>query len=226
MKRDPALRPAMDALIDDVRAASATQDIAHGISHGQRVWRNARLVGEYAERDEGWVVDGDVVKLAAFLFSIAPRTEDPMEDVRQASAQAETLLRKHGLSHLVWPVGQTILNSSYRLRREAGTFEARVLADARRLDALGAIGIARCVSTGTLKGAAAFYDLEDPLAVHRPLDEERFVLDHFRTRLFRMSEAMYSRYGRVEGKRRTRVLRAFYDALLKEAGYMLDSDAQ
>lgn len=226
MKRDPSLREAMDAVIEDARALSREHDVARDDLHADRVWRNARIVGQYAERDENWVIDGDVLKLAAYLHVVAPRAEDLAEQVKASAVLAEGLLRTHGLSKFVWPVGQVILELSPALGREPSFAETKVLRDADRLDALGAIGIARCIATGTFIGAQSFYHPTDPLGVHRPLDDEAFVLDHFRTNLLHLSETMYSRYARQEGGRRTRVVRAFYDALLKEAGFVLGSETE
>lgn len=224
MKRDPSLRAAMDAVIEDARALSSEHDVARDDLHADRVWRNARIVGQYAERDEQWVIDGDVLKLAAYLHVIAPRGANMGEQVRASAVLAEGLLRTHGLPQMVWPVGQVIMELSPALGREPSLTETKVLRDADRLDALGAIGIARCIATGTLLGAESLYHPDDPLGVHRPLDDETYVLDHFRTSLLHLSDTMYSRYARQEGGRRTRVIRAFYDALLKEAGFMLGSE--
>ncbi len=224
MKRDPALRTAMNAVIADARALSEEHDIARDSLHADRVWRNARIVGQYAERDENWVIDGDILKLATYLHVVAPRGENLHEQIRASAVLAEGILRTHGLERLVWPVGQIIMELSPETGREPSMIETKILRDADRLDALGAIGVARCLSAGTLLGADFMYDKEDPLAVHRPLDDRRFILDHFRTNLFHISNDMYTRYGRAEATRRTRVVRAFYDALLKEAGFMLGSE--
>lgn len=224
MKRDPSLREAMDAVIADARALSEEHDVARDNLHADRVWRNARIVGQYAERDENWVIDGDVLKLAAYLHVVAPRADSVAEQVRASATLAEGILRTHGLAQMIWPVGQVIMELSPELGREPSFVETKVLRDADRLDSLGAIGIARCFSTGTLLGATAFYDREDPLAVHRTLDDAQYILDHFRTNLLHLSQSMFTRYARAEGQRRTRVVRAYYDALLKEAGFMLGSE--
>ena len=221
MKRDPARREAISAVIDEALATMGALDIAHDASHADRVWRNARIVGQYAERDEHWVVDGDVLKLAAYLHDIAPRTVKPSEHAYESAAIAESLLRKNELSELVWPVCQIIVEHSYSSGRDASTNESRVLSDADRLDALGAIGIARSVATGGILGAQGIYHPTDPLALTRTLDDKAWIVDNFRTKLLHLAETMHTRYARVEGKRRTRVLRAYYDALLKEAGFVL-----
>lgn len=221
MKRDPSRKAAISSVIDEALLLMEHLDIAHDASHADRVWRNARIVGQYAERDEGWVLDGDVLKLGAYLHDIAPRTQQAAEHAYESAQIAERLLRKHGLAPLVWPVCQLIVEHSYSSGREATTNESRVLADADRLDALGAIGIARSIATGGILGARGIYHPTDPLALTRPLDDRAWVVDNFRTKLLHLAETMHTRYAKVEGKRRTRVLRAYYDALLKEAGFII-----
>lgn len=59
------------------------------------------------------------------------------------------------------------------------TTEAKIVQDADRLEALGAIGLARVFAVSGALGVALF-DGEDPFAQHRPLDDKRYALDHFR----------------------------------------------
>ena len=57
------------------------------------------------------------------------------------------------------------------------TTEAKIVQDADRLEALGAIGLARVFAVSGALGVALF-DGEDPFAQHRPLDDKRYALDH------------------------------------------------
>ncbi|MEG1456946.1 MAG: hypothetical protein RSC66_15415 [Comamonas sp.] len=60
--------------------------------------------------------------------------------------------------------------------------------DADRLDAMGLIGAARCFYVGGRLGRA-LYDPADPRGELRPLDDTRYTLDHFQTKLLRLAEA-------------------------------------
>ncbi len=62
------------------------------------------------------------------------------------------------------------------------TTEAKIVQDADRLEALGAIGLARVFAVSGALGVALF-DGEDPFAQYRPLDDKRYALDHFQTKL-------------------------------------------
>ena len=67
--------------------------------------------------------------------------------------------------------------------------EAGILQDADRMEALGAIGIARMFYTGGKMGSALF-DPDDILAEHRPLDDRRFSLDHIDAKLLKLPATM------------------------------------
>ena len=96
------------------------------------------------------------------------------------------------------------------------TKEARILQDADRLEALGAIGLARCYYTGGKLGASLWHP-EDPLGKGgRNLDEARYATDHFRTKLLRLPAMMRTREGQRLARQRARVLETFLRTLEAE----------
>lgn len=92
------------------------------------------------------------------------------------------------------------------------SLEAEVVQDADRLDAIGAIGIARCLSTGAeLK--QAFYQEQDPFAQSRPLDEGRYTVDHSYQKSLRIAAAIRTRSARAEADRRHEYLKQYLSQL-------------
>ncbi|MEL2917790.1 HD domain-containing protein [Escherichia coli] len=75
------------------------------------------------------------------------------------------------------------------------TTEAKIVQDADRLEALGAIGLARLFAVSGALGLALF-DGEDPFAQHRPLDDKRYALDHFQTKLLKLPQTMQTARGK------------------------------
>ncbi|MDZ7631629.1 MAG: hypothetical protein U5K74_09845 [Gemmatimonadaceae bacterium] len=95
------------------------------------------------------------------------------------------------------------------------TSEARVVQDADRLDALGAIGIARCLMLGGQLGRV-LYDVDDPFAEHRAPDDRVSSIDHFYTKLLTLADTMQTASGRREAARRTAYMRGYLDQLRSE----------
>jgi uncharacterized protein len=86
--------------------------------------------------------------------------------------------------------------------------KARIVQDADRLDAIGAIGIARCLMLGGALGKP-LYNVEEPLPQVRAPDESQYVVDHFYQKLLLLAERMQTAAGRQEAERRTAFMRDF-----------------
>ena len=97
------------------------------------------------------------------------------------------------------------------------TLEARALQDADRLEALGAIGLARVFSIAGQLGSSLFNG-EDPFAKNRPLDDRRYAVDHFEVKLLRLPETMQTTAGRNMAEERADVMRSFLRSLASELG--------
>ncbi len=220
-QRNPNHAASLERLRRTVRIRMKRQafDLAHDFGHIQRVWRNAQLVGSRCASDDGWTVDGDIVEAACLLHEIGRGAERRGEHHSDTSARiADGMLRNEGLGDLVWPVAETII-SHMGGGRTPDTPEGRVLRDADLLEELGAIGVARVLLTGATHATPALYEPNDPRAHDRPLDDGAYLLDRFPRRLFGIVTQMETPFGRVEAEWRTTILRAYYNAFLREAGY-------
>jgi len=87
--------------------------------------------------------------------------------------------------------------------------------DADRLDALGAIGIARCFTVG---GALdqTLYNPDDPFCNVRAPDDDTYTLDHFYAKLLRLPDTMQTDAGRTEAARRVAFIQQYLDQLQDE----------
>jgi uncharacterized protein len=97
------------------------------------------------------------------------------------------------------------------------TLEAKVVQDADRLEALGAVGLARCLMLGGALGRP-LYAAEDPFCAQRPPDDRAATVDHFFAKLLRLEATMQTESGRREARRRTEYLREFLAQLRREIG--------
>ena len=128
--------------IDETRPFYEGSDSAHDMDHILRVTKMA----EKLARAEG--ADVEVVRVAALLHDIARKDEDvgeaKIDHAELAADQALQLLLDRGASaDFAERVGTAIRSHRFRGTRQAITLEAQVLFDADKLDAIGAIGVAR-----------------------------------------------------------------------------------
>jgi len=175
-----------------------------------RVVINARRLSKAAGAD--W----QIVMPAAWLHDcvIIPKSSPARAQAsRLAAAQA-----KQWLSQLDWPYGgleeiaHAIEAHSFSAGIAPQTLEAKVLQDADRLDALGAIGIARTLMLGA-EMKREFYQPADPFCKTRGADDSIYTLDHFYCKLLKLEESMQTPAGVREAQQRSVYLRGFLDQL-------------
>ncbi len=194
----------------------AGSDGSHDLTHIQRVWRNALAIAATAP-----AADTELLLAAVILHDcVAVEKDSPL----RSQASRLSAERARGLvAPLGWTAGRVdalahaIATHSFSAGLRPETLEARILQDADRLDAIGAIGIARCFYVGG-RMQSGLYSPEDPAAEHRGLDDRRFALDHFKAKLFQVADGFLTPAGQAMAAERTRVMRAFVDSLLGEIG--------
>jgi len=191
-------------------------DGAHDLGHLRRVWRQAQVIA----RAEGGA-DATVLCVAAFLHDLVnlPKSHPDRASASRRSADAAVeWLADQGFSVAKLPsVHHAIAAHSFSARIPPTTPEARILQDADRLEALGAIGLARMFHVAGAGGKALF-DAGDPMALDRPLDDRAFALDHLQVKLFGLVETMQTATGRALAEERAEWMASFRTRLLTEIG--------
>ena len=203
---------------------SSRADAAHDLAHVRRVVAIAkRLAASENARLE-------IVLPAAWLHDCVTIPKDSPQR-RAASAMAAQaagdFLRGSAYpAELVPDVEHAIEAHSFSAQVAPETREAMVVQDADRLDALGAIGSARCLTLGGAMGRE-LYDSRDPFPETRTPNEEANVLDHFYLKLFRLADTMNTVVGQAEAWRRTAFMHEYLRQLGKEiqVGYELEERA-
>jgi uncharacterized protein len=182
------------------------EDGAHDLSHIVRVWRNAKLI----QREEG----GDLEALAAAVLlhdCVQVAKDSPLRSKASLLAAKEARVR---LEALGWEpsrvdiVASAIESHSFSAGVAPTSIEGCILQDADRLDAIGLCGIARCFYTAGRLGSR-LYDLADPEAKTRPLDDARNALDHFPKKLLTLEGSFKTRKGQELAKQRHQRLHEF-----------------
>ena len=194
-------------------ALDASSDGSHDLSHLHRVWRTARLIAV----EEG----GDLRLLAAAVIlhdCVTVEKDSPLREQasRLAAEKAEQMLKKLQWSELeIETVSGAIQAHSYSAGLAPTSLEGRILQDADRLDAIGAVGIARCFYTAGRMGSM-LYDSLDPQGKERELDDRRYALDHFPMKLLRLATGFQTKTGSRMAQERHSRLQAFYDVFVGE----------
>ena len=114
-------------------------------------------------------------------------------------------------------IHHAIAAHSFSANLETKTLEAKVVQDADRLDALGAIGLSRCVMLGATWGSQLYHPL-DPFAKERELDDKNFCIDHFYVKLKGLVNTMKTPSGLQEAEKRWQFMQQYLDQLAHEAG--------
>lgn len=203
------------------RARCREHDQAHDALHLTRVITNARRLIE-AEAAAGRNVDSFVVEAACWLHDVVQLPKGagpPGESARQSACEAAGFLADLGLDEqTVAAITHAIKVHSYSGGLRPQTIEAAIVQDADRLDALGAVGIARLwIVAATTPGM--FYDELDPKADSRRLDDRRFDLDHISVKLLKLPSTMNTDTGRRIAQQRADFAKTYRDTFLAEIGY-------
>lgn len=183
-------------------------DPAHDLLHVRRVVKNTLYLTDIEQSNSMITV------AAAWLHDCVSVAKDS-----ELRAQASRLAARDAtqfLSGTTYPsdwladVHHAIEAHSFSANIPTRTLEAEIVQDADRLEALGAIGIARCLLTGGSMGTR-LYNPDDPFCDHREPDDRRFSIDHFYQKLFTLPNTMKTNAGRREAHRRVDYMRAFLD---------------
>lgn len=182
------------ALID--RTAAFVREQMEGDSSGHdwwhiyRVWQNAIRL---AERERA---DRLVVELAALLHDIADWKFHDGDDSAGPKAARTWLESQHVEEAVIAHVCDIIATLSFKgagVATPMATLEGQIVQDADRLDAIGAIGIARCFAFGGARGRL-MYDPDQPPELHASFADYKKKsgpsLNHFSEKLFLLRDRM------------------------------------
>lgn len=200
--------------IEYVKAELKGAEGGHDWWHIYRVWQNSKLI------IQGEEADPLVVELAVLLHDIAdPKFYNGDECIgpMMAKAHLESLkVPQETIDHVV----KIIENMSFKNSIEGVTFnskEMQIVQDADRLDAIGAIGIARAFNYGGYKNRA-LYDPKIPPDLQMTKEQYKNskapTINHFYEKLLLLKDQMNTATGKKIAEDRhifmTKYLEQFY----------------
>lgn len=191
------------------------EDAAHDISHFRRVWATAQQLAEETAADRL------VILTACYFHDIVSLAKNHPERSRSSAMAAEKTLAILQSAFPDFPperysaVLHAIEAHSFSAAIAPQSEEAKIVQDADRLEALGAIGLARVFAvSGALNNS--LFDARDPFADRRELDDKTYALDHFQCKLLRLPKTMQTEKGRAMAVHNARFLVQFMAKLSAE----------
>jgi len=172
------------------------QDGSHGMDHVMRVTRLCEIIGTQEQANP------DILIPAALLHDIARPIEkhQGLPHEIEGATMAETYLRSISYDeNLIPEIVHAIRTHRFRSTELPKTLEARILSDADKLDALGAIGIARTFMRAAEHGGS----MND-------------ATSHFHDKLLKLRDMMYTESGREIAEKRHAFLVLFLNTLEDE----------
>jgi uncharacterized protein len=196
-----------------VKRIYAKNDPAHDFEHIMRVYKNAEKICKTEESNK------KLVLISVLLHDIIKKSETDKRTKSSSALSASKsikILEKLKFSdNDISIVSEAIRNHSFTKNKISKSIEGRILQDADRLDAIGAIGIARVFSVSGAKNRQ-FYEPSDPFSKNRKMNDKKWALDHFFKKLLLLENVMNTKTGKIEAKKRTIVLKNYLDSLKKE----------
>ena len=196
--------------IEEARQYYTDSDAAHDFDHVLRVLALVERIGQ---------ADGaamEIVRTATLLHDVARAEEERTGacHARVGAEQARQILAGHPADK-VEAVAQAIASHRFRDEVVPQTLEARVLYDADKLDAIGAIGIARAYALAGKRGQRLWAGTPaDSLAESQSTDHT--PVHEFIFKLSQLKEALFTDTARQIAKERHRYMVEFFTRLEEE----------
>jgi uncharacterized protein len=206
----------VDQIMRTVQLLLHNQSPAHDFQHILRVYKNAEMISKQEES-----VDLDIVLAAALLHDLVVYPKGSSKTINSADDSAE-IAKKILLEYKNYPrekvekVADIIRMHSYSKKLIPSSLEGKILQDADRLDAIGAIGMARTFSVGGSENRS-LYNPTDPFCESkRQLDDIQWTLDHIKKKLMVLKNSMHTKTAKKIAQERTEFMELFLNHLRKE----------
>ncbi len=188
-------------------------DSAHDFEHVMRVFKNAQNICKKENANEKLVLSA--VLLHDIISYQKSDKRSKLSSIKSAEESKKILKKYNFTKEEIQIVSDAIRDHSFSRNKTPATIEGKILQDADRLDAIGAIGIARVFAVGGSE-KRPFYNIKDPFCKNREPDDKIWTLDHFYRKLLKLESLMNTKSGKIEAKKRTKILKDFLNELKKE----------
>ena len=204
----------IDAIKDFAKLHFSNAKYSHDWEHTLRVYNLCLHIGQ----KEG--ADLEVLSIAAYLHDIGRTHQDQSKGTichaEKGAEMAREILTVHPIPEEKREnIIHCILSHRFRNRHEPQTLEAKVLFDADKLDAIGAVGIARAYLFAGEVGAVLHNGDADP-EFTKPYSRDDTGYREYRVKLSRIKDRILTTEGKRMARERHAFMEAFFERFLKE----------
>lgn len=200
-----------------VKQVLADAEGGHDWFHIERVWRTARYLHEQ-EGNGDWLT----IELAALLHDISDAKFNGGDEERGSRMAADFLREQKVDPKQLDHIRTIIKHVSYKggfAQDQISSIEFQIVQDADRLDAIGAIGIARAFNYGGFKNRPihhpekALQEYENSEAYHQ---SDAPTINHFYEKLLKLKDLMNTATGKTLANERHTYMLQFLDQFFRE----------
>ena len=199
-----------------VKSALKDAEGGHDWFHIIRVWNNTKLIAKNEK------VDIFIVELGALLHDIADSKFNNGDETVGPKVAREFLESQHVEESIIFHIENIISNISYKGGNFKQTFnspELEVIQDADRLDAIGAVGIARCFNYGGFKNRPLYNPEISPnlnMSKEEYKNSEVPTINHFYEKLLLLKDKMNTKTGGKIAEERHQYMETFLQQFYNE----------
>lgn len=197
-----------------VRAQLEGEGSGHDWHHIERVWKQASILAEMEK------ADNYVVQLAALVHDLAD--DKVVESEKEGLERIQYFLEGEGVSEkVVEHVLEIVQSMSFSKGKTMRTLEGKVVQDADRLDAIGAIGIARAFTYAGSKGRPIFdptFEVREEMTQEEYRNGDSSTIHHFYEKLLKLKDLMNTEAAIQLAEERHSFMEEFLDQFYQEMG--------
>lgn len=197
-----------------VRLQLEGEGSGHDWHHIERVWKQASILAEM----EG--ADSYVVQLAALVHDLAD--DKVVENEEEGLQRIQYFLDGEGVTENVTQhILEIVQSMSFSKGKTMRTLEGKVVQDADRLDAIGAVGIARAFTYAGSKGRPIFdpdFEIREDMSREEYRNGDSSTIHHFYEKLLKLKDLMNTEAAIELAEERHAFMEEFLAQFYKEIG--------
>ncbi len=212
----------IEATAAHVQSIMSGEGSGHDWQHVRRVWAMAKRIAADQMMQHQLFVDTEAVELAALLHDLGDHKFHGGDTTVAPRMTREWLESLHAEPELIDHVAEIVATLSFKganVETPMASLEGQIVQDADRLDAIGAIGIARAFAYGGHKGRE-LYNPEIPPRLHDDFAEysssDSPTINHFYEKLLLLKDRMNTPYAKKIAEQRHQFMQRFLDQFFAE----------